>query len=293
MSANALRVAVLGTGIMGAPMARNMAAAGLAVKAWNRTTEKAQPLAGEGVEVCESVEDAVAQAQVVVTMLADGDAVAEVAEPALDGLPEGAVWAQMSTVGIDAHGRLAEMAAARDVPFVDAPVLGTKAPAEQGELIVLAAGPDGARERCAPIFDAVGAKTVDLGEAGEATRLKLVLNNWILTLVEGLAETIAFAERIGVDPGRFLDTIDGGPLGPPYAQVKGRAMVAREFPPSFTLALARKDAGLVLDAAGSAGIDLPVADAIAAQLDTAIEAGHGDEDMAAAYWASAPEDGAG
>jgi 3-hydroxyisobutyrate dehydrogenase len=166
-------------------------------------------------------------------------------------------------------------------------VVGTKQPAEQGELTVLASGPGEARERARPVFDAVAAKVVDLGDAGEGTRLKLVINNWLVTLVEGLAETLAFAEAIGTDPQAFLDTIDGGPLGPAYAQLKGKAMLAREFPPAFTLALARKDAGLVLDAAERAGFDAALAATVARKMDEAIEQGHGDEDMAATFYASA------
>jgi 3-hydroxyisobutyrate dehydrogenase len=196
----------------------------------------------------------------------------------------------MSTVGIAATERLAKLAEESDTPFVDAPVSGTKQPAEQGELMVLASGPKDAREKAKPVFEAVGSKTVELGDAGEGTRLKLVLNNWLVTLVEGLAETIALAEAIDVDPQAFLDAIDGGPLGPAYAQLKGKAMIAREFPPAFSLSLARKDAGLVLEAAERYGFDAALAATVAEKMDAAIEQGHGDEDMAATFHASAPSD---
>src|SRR5206468_10559326 len=142
------------------------------------------------------------------------------------------------------------------------------------------------RQAAKPVFEAVGSRTVELGEAGEGTRLKLVVNSWIVTLVEALAETIAFAEAIGVDPSRFLDTIDGGPLGPAYAQLKGKMMLAREFDPSFSLALARKDARLVLEAAARHGFDAALVDVVAHKMDEAVEAGHGDEDMAATFLAS-------
>jgi 3-hydroxyisobutyrate dehydrogenase len=191
----------------------------------------------------------------------------------------------MSTVGIAATERLAELAGDAGVPFVDAPVLGTKQPAEQGQLIVLASGPRDARERARPVFDAVGSKVVELGDAGEGTRLKLVLNSWLLALVAGLAETIAFAEAIAIDPKVFLETIDGGPIGPPYAKLKGDLMLKREFPPAFSLDLARKDAGLVLEASDRHDFDASVARTIAAQLDQAIKKGHGGEDMAAALYA--------
>jgi 3-hydroxyisobutyrate dehydrogenase len=276
-----MRVAVLGTGIMGAPMARNIAAAGHEVRAWNRSPERAQPLAEHGVTVAGTPAEAVEGAEVVVTMLSDGAAV----EAVVDGLPfpGNCVWAQMSTVGIEAGERLVARAAGSGVPIVDAPVLGTRAPAEQGQLTVLAAGPPEARERCAPVFDAVGARTIVLGdEPGAGTRMKLVLNAWLLALVEGLAESVTLAEGLGADPATFLEIIDGGPLGPPYAKMKGTMMIERSYEPSFPLALAAKDARLALEAAEAQGLELPALRAIRAQLDRAVELGHGDEDLAAA-----------
>src|SRR5215217_2841400 len=270
---------------MGAPMARNLAAAGHEVRAWNRTRERAEPLAGHGVAVAGTPAQAVEGAEVVVTMLADGAAVEAVAAEL--AFPEGAVWAQMSTVGVEATERLVARAAEAGVPIVDAPVLGTKAPAEQGQLTVIASGPPEARERCAPVFDAVGSRTVVLGdEPGTATRMKLVLNTWLLALVEGLAESIALAERLGVDPAKFIEIIDGGPLGPPYAKMKGTMMIERAYEPSFSLALAAKDARLALEAAEAQGLELPALQAIRAQLEKAVEQGHGDADMAAAVEAA-------
>jgi 3-hydroxyisobutyrate dehydrogenase len=282
-----MRLAVLGTGTMGAPMARNLAAAGHEVRAWNRSRERAEPLAADGVQVAGSPDEAAAGAEIVVTMLSDGDAVEAVAAEL--AFPDGAVWAQMSTVGIEATERLLARAADAGVPLVDAPVLGTKAPAEQGKLIVIASGDAGARERCAPVFDAVGARTVALGdEPGASTRMKLVLNAWLVSLVEGLAESIALAEGLGVDPAGFLEIIDGGPLGPAYAKMKGTMMIERSYEPSFSLALAAKDARLALDAAEASGLELPALSAIRAQLEKAVEQGHGDADMAAAVEASRP-----
>jgi 3-hydroxyisobutyrate dehydrogenase len=275
-------VAFLGTGIMGAPMAANCVKAGLDVTAWNRTRSKAEAI--EGVRVAGSPAEAVAAADLVVTMLADGHAVEAVIRDAIDAFPPGAVWLQMSTVGIAATERLSQLASERGIAFVDAPVVGTRQPAEQGTLTVLASGPPEAIERGRPVFDAVGSKTVVLGPVGEASRLKLVVNNWILELLGALAETLAFAEGIGVDPRTFLETIDGSPLSPPYAQVKGKMMIERRFPPSFTLSLAHKDALLVLEAAERHGLELPFAPVNERVQERAIEAGHGDEDMAAVWY---------
>src|SRR3954468_6202954 len=279
-----MQIALLGTGTMGAPMARNLAKTGFDVRVWNRTLDKARAV--DGAEACSSPAEAAAGADFVVTVLSDGDAV----EDSVRDLDFGdATWLQMSTVGIAATERLMEIASRASVPFVDAPVVGTKKPAEEGKLVVLASGPADALERAQPVFAAVGAKTVTLGEAGAGTRLKLVINAWLVILLQGLAESIAFAEAIGVDPQVFLDTIGGGPTGPPYAELKGKMMIAREFDPSFSLALARKDAALVLEAAERHGFDAPLVSLVMRKMDEAIEAGHGDEDMAATFLASAAD----
>src|SRR4051794_28320237 len=186
-----MNVAFLGTGIMGAPMARNLASAGHDVHAWNRTREKAE---GLGATVASSPAEAVEGAEVVVTMLADGPTVERVMEGVTLG--EDAVWWQASTVGLEWLERLGGK-------FVDGPVLGTRQPAEDGKLTVLASGPG--RERLGPVFDPVSGKVVDLGdEVGAGTRMKLVLNNWVLSMVEGLAQTISLAQALDVDPYRIL-----------------------------------------------------------------------------------------
>ena len=283
-------VALLGTGIMGAAMGRNLLGAGMEVRAWNRSTEKAEPLADDGATVVEEPAEAARGADFLLTMLADAEAIEEVVgDGVLPALAEGAVWLQMSTVGERGNATLAHLAAENAVTYVDAPVLGTKAPAEQGQLVVLASGPEEARGRCEPVFKAVGGKTVWLGDAGEGSRLKLVVNTWIVGLLGVLAETVAFARATGVDPQKFLETIEGGPLGLPYAQMKGAMMIEEDFPTSFSAKLARKDAALVLEAARARDLDLAVASAVAARFDDAIEAGHGDEDMAAVYEATKPE----
>ena len=269
-----MEIALLGTGTMGAPMGRRLLAAGHGLRAWNRTRSRAEPLAAEGATVLDTPAEAVAGAGVVVTMLADAPAV----EAAVEGLDLGdAVWAQMSTVGVTATERLAARGGAT---FVDAPVLGSKPGAEAGQLTVLASG--AARERCAPVFDAVGARTIDLGDApGAGTRMKLVLNHWVVALVEGVAETVALAEGLGLDPQAFLDVIDGGPMGPPYAKLKGANMIERRYEPNFSLKLAHKDAGLIVAAAEAAGFEAPLARLVAERMAVAIEKGHGDEDFSA------------
>jgi 3-hydroxyisobutyrate dehydrogenase len=284
-------VAVLGAGgTMGLPMARNIAKAGIDVRAWNRSREKAEPLAENGVEVLDTAAEAATGATVLLTILSDADAVTSAMEGddgALAGAERGATWLQMSTIGIEGNERCAALADENDLTLVDAPVVGTKQPAEQGKLTVLASGPEGARDRCEPIFDAISQKAVWLGEAGTGTRMKLVVNSWLISLVEGLAETIAFAEGIDIDPAEFLETISGGPVDNAYAQMKGKMMIERSFEPSFKLELAAKDARLVLEAAQRHDLALPMLEAIRSQLEEAARE-HGESDMAAAVLASAP-----
>ena len=272
-------------------MAANMTSAGLDVRVWNRTREKAQPLADRGIEIADSPGHAVDGADMVVTMLADGDAVESVmggGHGALAAMADDALWLQMSTVGIEATERLSAMAADRGVAFVDAPVLGTRQPAERGELQVLAAGPEEVRQRCAPAFEAVGRETRWVGEGpGAGTRFKLVLNAWVLSLTETLSETIAFARALDVDPAEFLDTVDGGPLGFGYAQLKGKPMISLAFDDvAWTLALAAKDARLIAQALEGTAGSLPFLEALQRQYGSAVELGHGDEDMAAVHHAA-------
>src|SRR5215210_7772635 len=212
MSAPTQTVAFLGTGTMGLPMVRNLLAAGLDVRVWNRTRGKAEPLLADGATVHDSPAAAAAGAGTLVTMLFDLESVAAVAPDALAALGPDAVWLQMSTVGLAGTEALAALAAERGVGYVDAPVLGTKAPAEQGALTVLAAAAPELRERAMPVFDAVGSRTVWVDAPSGGTRLKLVANTWVLALTEGVAESIALAEGLGLDPQVFLDT---GGTAPP------------------------------------------------------------------------------
>jgi 3-hydroxyisobutyrate dehydrogenase len=286
-------LAVIGAGgTMGLPMARNIAKAGMNVRAWNRSPEKAEPLAEDGIDLFGTAAEAAAGASTVLTILSDAEAVVDAMEGpdgVLAGAEDGALWLQMSTIGIEGTERCAALAEQKGLVLVDAPVVGTKQPAEQGKLTVLGSGPDAVRERCEAIFEPISQKTIWLGEAGIGTRMKLVINSWLLSLVEGLAETVAFAEGIDIDPAQFLETIADGPVDNAYAQMKGKMMIERSFEPAFKLELAAKDARLVLEAAQRHDLDLPMLDAIRSQLEAAAQE-HGEKDMSAAYLASAPKE---
>jgi 3-hydroxyisobutyrate dehydrogenase len=279
-------IAVLGAGgTMGRPMARHLAAAGFAVRAWNRSPEKARPLAEHGVQLAQTPAEAADGATVVLTMVSDADAVLGVMDAddgALAAAGDATLWLQMSTIGLEGTRRCAELAERHGLGFVDAPVLGTKAPAEEGKLVALASGTEDVRERAQPILDAFAQRTMWVGEAGAGTALKLAANTWVVALVEGIAETLAFAEGIGLDPALVLEAVGGGPLDLPYLQLKGRMMIERSFEPSFSLALAAKDAALVQETAVRHGIELPLVATIRERLELGARE-HGDEDIAATF----------
>jgi 3-hydroxyisobutyrate dehydrogenase len=279
-----LTVALLGTGTMGAGMARNLAAAGIDLRVWNRTPDRATPLA-DVATVAATPAEAVAGADVLLTMLYDADSVLGVVEGLRDDLAPGTIWLQQSTIGVDGTDRAVALAADLGLVLVDAPVLGTRKPAEDGTLVVLASGPDDVRERLAPVLDAIGSRTMWVGPAGAGTRLKLAANAWVLTVVEGVAESLALTRDLGLDPRLFLEAVGGGALDAPYVQLKGAAMLDGTLDPSFALSGAVKDADLILAAARSAGTELAVLPGVRDHLARGVEAGHGDRDMAATYLA--------
>lgn len=283
------RVAVLGTGIMGAGMARNLVRDGFDVSVWNRTRSKAEPLGDDGARVAGSPAEAVDGAEIVVTMLFDAGAVATTMREALPATLGDAVWAQMATVGIAGTEHLVDLADEHGIGFVDAPVLGTRQPAEEGKLVVLASGSRELEARVAPVFDAVGTRTSWVGEdPGTASRLKLAVNAWIQTITVATAQSVALARDLGLDPQLFLDTISGSATDSPYAHLKGKAMIAGEFPPAFGLDGAVKDSDLIVTAMREAGTEPVLMEAVLSQFRRAAEAGHGGEDMASVVHAFGP-----
>jgi 3-hydroxyisobutyrate dehydrogenase len=283
-------VAVLGTGTMGAPMARNLIRAGFGVRVWNRSRAKAAALVVDGARHASTPAEAATDANVLITMLTDGDAVEQVmigSGGALSMLSRGAVWIQMGTVGVEWSDRLHDLAAWHGVEFVDAPVSGSSEAAEKEDLIILASGAGSVRPQVEPIFDVLGRETVWLERAGDGSRLKLALNNWLAVLVEGMVETLTLSEALGLDPHLFLQTVADGPMASDYAITKGAAMLDAQFVPGFPLRHATKDAELALNAAHQHGVELPITNALLPRWHEAIAAGHGDDDIAAAVTAAA------
>jgi 3-hydroxyisobutyrate dehydrogenase len=276
---------------MGAPMAANLARADMEVRVWNRTRTKAEDLAATGphLTAVASPAEAAAGADVVITMLFDAQAVGEAmtgSSGAFAGMSTSALWLQMSTVGVEGEAHLAELARLHGTTYIDAPVLGTRAPAEAGTLIVLASGPDEARLSCEEVFAPLSLRVLWLGQAGAGSRLKMVVNGWVLSLTAAMGEAVALAEGLGIDPRVFLDLIKGHPTDSPYGRAKAEAMLRREFPVSFPVHGALKDSRLVEAAMSFAGGHGLVNQAVVAQFAAADQMGYGLEDMAAVYFAA-------
>jgi 3-hydroxyisobutyrate dehydrogenase len=282
-----LQVAVVGSGIMGSAMARNLISAGLPTTVWDRSKSATDPLSKAGASVAASVVEAVRRAQVVITMLPTAEIVSTTLldDGVSDAFAPGAVLAQMGTIGLPGTTELiSSFAKLRpDVMFVDAPVSGSKGPAESGQLLILASGPPEARPLVAPAFDAIGRKTVWLGEAGQGTRMKLVVNAYMSVLIEGVAEALVLARRLGIDAAQLAEAIEGGPLDAPIADAKLHKMEKGDFAPEFPLEWALKDVNLAIDSADDGS--LPILAALSAQWQAAVDAGHGREDISAAVLA--------
>jgi len=304
-----MKAAVLGTGIMGQGVVRTLLREGHEVTAWNRTRAKAEPLADDGATVVDTVREAVAGVEVVVTVLFDGEAVLSVLREATSGAEAtsvvdataasdattapgtsagGPVWVQASTIGAADTARVVDLAAERGVPLVEAMMLGTKKPAENGQLVMLAAGAPELLARVQPVLDAMGAKTITAGESvGQGTALKLAANAWIASVTAATAQSLALTRTLGLDPQLFLDAIEGGQADTPYAHLKGASMIAGEYPAQFALDGLRKDVSLMREAAtaADAGFDTSLLEALAGLYGTASDRGHGGDDIAAVHTA--------
>ena len=264
-------VAVLGAGIMGSAMTRNLAAAGLNTRVWDRSAAATAPLAAAGAVVVITI---LPTADVVNSVIFDGGVA--------DAFADGCVWAQMGTIGIESTLRIRDRLAAQrpSVIFVDAPVSGSKGPAEQGQLLILASGSAAAADRVDPVFDILGRKTVWLGQVGQGSVVKLVVNAYMSILIEGVAETMELADRLGISHEQLAEAIEGGPLDAPIADAKLHKIDRGDYAPEFPLEWALKDVDLAISAAGDQ--TPPLLAALSRQWHAAVAAGHGRQDVSAA-----------
>jgi 3-hydroxyisobutyrate dehydrogenase len=278
------RVAVIGIGTMGAAMTRRLLAGGFEVGVWSRHGQTTVPMLEVGATAFDHATGAVRDADVVISMLATEGATAQVmlGDGVLPAMRPGAVWVQMATIGVETTDWLAAQTHGRrpDVDFVDAPVSGSRGPAEQGQLLILASGPHRAAETLAPVFDALGRATMWLGPAGAGSRIKLVLNTWLAFQTEGAAEAAALADQLGVPSAALFEALRDNPLASPYALAKLARMEERDYGADFSLDWALKDLDLVASAAG--GGAAPIARAIADRWRDLVQDGASGLDVSAA-----------
>lgn len=279
-------VAVLGLGAMGHAFAANLIKKGFTTRVWNRTSSRGDDLVSAGAVRGQTPREAVLGADVVITMLSDGATSLDVYQGdngLLAGLKQGGIIAQMGTLGVEGTESLIALIKAQrpDVIFFDAPVSGTKAPAEQAQIVVLASGDREKGAAVEPVFAAISKATKWLGEAGRASKMKLVVNAWLIAMMEGIAESTQLAEELGFTTDDLWNVLEGGPLAAPYIKGKMEMFKSGDYTPQMQLTWALKDINLAIEAGSQ--LELPVMKRISQTWQSAVDGGYGDQDLAVVY----------
>lgn len=275
------KLAFLGLGQMGRPMARRLLGAGHDVTVWNRTSEKAEPLVAQGAGPATTPAEAAHGVEAAITMLSDPEALEAVLfgpDGLAHGLQDGATLIDMSTVGVEAVRSLGKRLP-KGVTMLDAPVLGTVPHAERGQLKIFVGGEREVFGRWRGVLESLGTPSL-IGPPGAGAAVKLVVNSTIGAVVSALGEALALADRLGLDEKTTLDVLAESVIGAGVGRARP-SIESDTYPPRFKLALARKDLGLVTDAARRAGVDLPVARAVRDWLQGADDDGLGGLDYTA------------
>jgi len=275
-----MRVAFLGMGIMGRPMAANLVKAGHEVSIWNRTTGKDL----EGARTASSPAEAARGAEIVWMCLADTKAVENVLfgpSGAEEALTEGMIIADSSTISPSATLRFAERVKRRGVHYVDAPMTGSKIAAESGSLIFMVGGAEPVLATLAPLFQAMGKQVFHMGDTSKGQATKLAMNLQIALIYEGFAEALTLATKLGVDINRLMPLVQASMVRSGVVDYKAPFIMKRDFSPNFPLRLMLKDIHLTLEAAKEARVRLPGLEAVEEVYDLAAEEGHQDLDYAA------------
>jgi 3-hydroxyisobutyrate dehydrogenase len=275
------RVAVLGIGAMGHGMALSALRAGIPTIVWNRTPEATRDLAEAGADVADSAADAALRADIVVTMVTDADAVLSIVrdQGVLPALRPDAIFAQMSTIGVAATDKLADIVRTqrRDVTFLDAPVSGSREPAERGELTIFASGPQEVRPRVTPLFNALAQRILWVGPVGAGSRLKVVNNTLLAFASEAIVSSMAVARRLGLPTETVVNAFSGGALISPWQEAKLERVAKGEYSPEFSLSLALKDVRLALQVTDDD--QFAALAGLAEEWERALDRGFGDQDL--------------
>lgn len=278
------RIGFIGMGIMGRPMARNILKAGHEVMVYNRTYDKTIPLATEGARVGMTPKEVGEWADVVILMLTGPEAIDAVLgdkDGLLKGMPNGGLIINMSTVPPSYTKRLAIELKTHSITLIDAPVSGSKKPAEDATLVILAGGPQEEIKRLEPIFLTIGKRIIYCGEVGQGSAMKMVVNLLLAVMMAGLAEAVSLGEHLGLNTETILDTILSGPLGCGFFNLKTDMLKNNIFPPQFPLKHMSKDLDFIINTAKENGVDIFLGRSAYNLYNEAMAKDLGDEDVAA------------
>ena len=278
------KVGFVGLGIMGGPMAKNLIEAGHELVLYNRTREKAEELAGDGVEVAESPKQVAEKSDVIITMLPDSPQVEEVLageDGVLEGVKEGALIVDMSTISPVVTRELAERVEERGASLLDAPVSGGDVGAEQGTLSIMVGGSEEDFQRAEPLFDVMGKVATHVGPVGAGQTAKACNQIVVALNIEAVSEALVLGSKAGVDPAKILDAISGGLAGSAVIEAKREKMLGHDFDPGFRIELHHKDLGIALAAGREYGVSLPITAIVDQMLEALKAKGRGDRDHSA------------
>jgi 3-hydroxyisobutyrate dehydrogenase-like beta-hydroxyacid dehydrogenase len=276
-------VGLIGLGNMGSAFAERLLDAGYDLMVQNRSRGRTEALAARGVTVAETPSDLAAAADFVLTSLADDDAFESVAAAVAGAARPGTVLVDLSTVSPGASARVASLAAQASLEYVRAPVSGNPSVVRAGNLVFIVSGPRGAVDRAEPVLRAIGPTINVVGDAEQARIVKLAINLVIAGLAQLMAEALVLGEASGVSRAALLETMGSSAAGAPFVKYKTEPLLRDDYSATFTTSLMEKDLDLVLEAAESAGVRLPVADELKALVRSTVEAGYGDDDFMALF----------
>jgi 3-hydroxyisobutyrate dehydrogenase-like beta-hydroxyacid dehydrogenase len=279
-------VGFIGLGLMGTPMATNIARAGFPLKVYNRTAAKANALASHGVQVAASPKEAAIDSDVVITMLSDQNAVEQVVfseEGVLAGASPRLVWIDMSTIAPDESRRNATRVAAHGIKMLDAPVMGSTGPAAAGLLIILVGGDREIFESQRDLLGAMGKDLHYMGLQGNGTSMKLSMNLLVATQLAALSEALVMAAKSGLDLAQAGEIIASSNVASNFITRKITNIVNQDYKPAFPLKHMHKDLGLIVRTAEAAGAVIPATGVIHQLFSAAKEQGHAEEDVSALY----------
>jgi 3-hydroxyisobutyrate dehydrogenase/glyoxylate/succinic semialdehyde reductase len=281
-----MKVTFIGLGIMGSRMATNLIKAGHEVLVWNRTTEKSEALKKSGAKVASSIADAVKEADVFITMLSSPEVVEKVAL-GKDGMvmhaKRNALWINTSTINPSFAEEMSSKAKEAGLRYLDAPVSGSKIPAEKGELIFLVGGDPADLEQAQPFLNAMGKSINYLGNVGSGSKMKLVVNLVLAQSMLAFSEAVALGVASGLDQSKIVDVILGGPVASPFLQMKKGKFESKNFEPEFPLKWVHKDLHLILQTAYENNIAMPLTSIAKEVYGLAKQNGRGEEDLSAIY----------